>query len=145
MKDLERSNHSLCHSTISRKGVCETKKKKCKSRQPVTEADEIRCFPDKEKKSNRNRLDKVGNAPASSTQDTDSNTGIYLALFTEYSKLPSVPKGQYQDRTSNQGTPPPFKSFQCIVHYTFRYPTMHMLATDSVLKELLNNTYIINK
>jgi len=50
-------------------------------------------FRIKRKKSKRNRLHKVGNSPASSTQDTDSNTGTYLALFTENSKLPSVPEG----------------------------------------------------
>jgi hypothetical protein len=47
----------------------------------------------KRKTSKRNRLDKVGNAPASSTQDTDSYTGIYMSILTEYSKLPSVPEG----------------------------------------------------
>jgi hypothetical protein len=38
-------------------------------------------FRIKKKKSKRNRLDKVGNAPASSTQDADSKTGTYLAIL----------------------------------------------------------------
>jgi hypothetical protein len=47
----------------------------------------------KRKRSKRNSLEKVGNSPAPSTQDTDSNTGANLAILTEYSKQPSVPKG----------------------------------------------------
>jgi len=91
MKDLEKGNHGLCHSTIGLKGVREKKSVNQDSQYRKQMKSVVSRI--KRKKSTRNSLDKVGNSPASSTQDTDSNTGTHLAILTEYSKLPSFPKG----------------------------------------------------
>jgi len=91
MKDLEKSSHGLCHSTISLKGV--RKKKSVNQDSQYRKQVKFVVSRIKRKKSRRKSLEKVGNPPAPSTQNTDSNTGTYLAILTEYSKLLSVPTG----------------------------------------------------
>jgi len=81
----------VCHSTISLKGVREKKSVNQDSQYRKQMKSAVSRI--KRKRSKRNSLEKVGNSPAPSTQDTDSNTGANLAILTEYSKQPSVPKG----------------------------------------------------
>jgi len=88
---FEKNIQGLCHSTISLKGVRE--KKSMNQDSQYRKQMKYVVSRIKRKKSKRNSLEKVGKSPASSTQDTDSNTGTHLAILTEYSKLPSVPKG----------------------------------------------------
>jgi len=81
-------------------------------------------FRIKRKKSKRNRLDKVGNAPASSTQDTDSNTSTYLAILQNIKNCRQFLKAStrigHQIRSCPLLLNPSNESFTIFVHSAIR-------------------------